>query len=80
MPGKPLIAQEHSSYEIMEAKKRGDQIVCGVCGHEICVVSPGDTDGPRGFGPGIYCLTNRQHIEVRFNVALPKDFWQAFKK
>ncbi len=75
-----VIAQQHSAHEIMEAKKRGDQIVCGICEHEICVISPGDTDGPNGFGPGIYCLTDRRHMEVRFNVALPKEFWQSFKK
>ncbi len=64
MPSKQLIAQQHSSHEIMEAKKRGDQIVCGICGHEICVISPGDTDGPSGFGPGIGAWGQPSIIDV----------------
>ena len=79
MSEESIIAQDHSTYDVFKARDRGDRVICGICGGEVAVVRQGEVSGPPGFGPGIYCLSNLRHIEIRLNVAFPRGYWDQFR-
>lgn len=71
-------AQAMSPREILDARSRGETVFCQVCRTPIAVISQGDESPPLKTSPGIYCVLNQNHFEVRFNIARPRDYWNKF--
>ena len=71
-------AQDMSSREILEARAHGETVFCQVCRTPIVVISQGDESPPLKAAPGIYCIQDQNHFEVRFHIARPRDYWNKF--
>jgi hypothetical protein len=71
-------AQEMSSREILDARTRGETVYCQVCRTPIALISAGNESPPLKAAPGIYCIQDQNHFEVRFNIARPRDYWNKF--
>ncbi len=73
-------AQTMSTREILDAQASGEIILCQVCNTPIRVISAGEKVTDFIAAPGIYCPMNVEHLEVRFNVGLPRGYWDKFRK
>ena len=78
MTDKMKFAQDMSSREILDARSRGETVFCRCCRTPIAVISEGDESPPLKAAPGIYCIHDPNHFEVRFNIARPRDYWNKF--
>jgi hypothetical protein len=71
-------AQDMSSREILDARSRGEAVFCRCCRTPIAIISADDESPPLKAAPGIYCIQDQDHFEVRFNIARPHDYWNKF--